>query len=194
MRALPWMSLLLLAGCAHAPAPQATAPAAPVVASPAPPVPPPTLDMGPVECAVWARELGFAESVARHDAQAFAGFVHPDAVFSMSAPKVVTGRAAILKAWAGMIAGTTFKLSWYPTRVVVNAQGDLAWSTGPALFEPSGGPWPTEPMLSLYMSVWRRDTAGTWQVVFDDGLEPVPATPAQVAAFHAKRQTGCPWD
>lgn len=33
------------------------------------------------ECEVWARELGFARSVAEHDAATFASHLHPGAAF-----------------------------------------------------------------------------------------------------------------
>jgi ketosteroid isomerase-like protein len=41
----------------------------------------PAAAAGADACAVWAREAGFAQSVADHDAAAFASYLHPDAVF-----------------------------------------------------------------------------------------------------------------
>jgi hypothetical protein len=54
--------------------------------------PPPKLSAS--ECEVWARELGFARSVAEHDAAAFAGFVAEGAVFGAKRPNPRRGRAA----------------------------------------------------------------------------------------------------
>jgi len=46
--------------------------------------PPTKLDAD--ECAVWQRELTFAQSVEKHDAKAFAAHLHPGAVFSAAPP------------------------------------------------------------------------------------------------------------
>ena len=57
------------------------------------------------ECAVWARELSFAQSVADHDAAAFAAHLHPDAAFGASRAEPTRGRDAIARRWAGIIEG-----------------------------------------------------------------------------------------
>lgn len=180
-------SLLVMLACASASASCRTA-------DQQPPVPLATLEMGPLACEVWARELGFASSVAKHDAAAFAQFVSDDAVFSLSSPEVTKGRDAIIQAWAGIIDGSELKLSWYPTRVVVNASGDLAWSTGPALLETPGGAKDARPKLTVFYTVWRRGADGVWRVAFDDGRRAVPATAAQVHAYHDARMLDCPHD
>src|SRR5690606_28663441 len=55
-------------------------------------------------CTVWARESAFAQSVADHDAAAFASFLHPDAVF-VGGQGPTRGAEAITAEWAGLIAG-----------------------------------------------------------------------------------------
>jgi hypothetical protein len=73
------------------------------------------------ECAVWQRELSFAQSVADHDAKAFAEHLHADAAFGVSrAP--TRGREAITREWAPLIEGKALKLRWYPA--VVTLGGD----------------------------------------------------------------------
>lgn len=139
-------------------------------------------------CAVWQRELGFAASVAAHDRTAFAEHVDPDAVFGPDTPSPHRGRAAVLAAWAGLIEGRTTRLRWYPDRVVVT--GRLAWSTGPALFEPVGAAG--EPRLTRFRSVWRRGSDDVWRVLFDDGDPPRPVSAEAVTAFERGRQAACP--
>lgn len=144
-----------------------------------------------IACPVWNRELSFADSVRRHDAAAFAGHVDPDAVFGVNGRAPLRGRATIGEHWAGIVSGKAGRLDWYPDRVVVAASGDLAWSTGPALFELADGKGGSTPMLSRFSSVWRRNADGEWRVVFDAGSDPVEATPAQVGAFQAQRARAC---
>jgi ketosteroid isomerase-like protein len=140
------------------------------------------------ECAVWQREQGFARSVANHDATAFAGHVGENAAFNASAIQPVRGREAIVKRWASLIEGKQARLHWYPTRVTM-APGvaDVAWSSGPSLFEVLDPKAKDRYLLGAFHSVWHKDADGVWRVLFDDGVEPRPATAEEVSAFHAGR-------
>lgn len=140
------------------------------------------------ECAVWQRELSFAQSVADHDAQAFAEHLHPDAAFGVSR-KPTRGREAITAEWAGLIDGSALKLSWYPAVVTRGAEGAMVYSSGPALYE---DPKTGEARLGRFGSVWQRGGDGLWRVVFDDGIAPVPADAAAVQRFHEGRKAQCP--
>jgi ketosteroid isomerase-like protein len=141
------------------------------------------------ECAVWTREMSFARSVAEHDATAFAEHIAPDAVFAVGTPRPTRGRAAIVEAWAGIVRGDGLRLEWYPVHTTVS--GDLAWSSGPALFERLDG---GQPRLarSTFQSVWRRAADGRWYVLFDTGTAPQATDEAGAAAFRSARPTACP--
>jgi ketosteroid isomerase-like protein len=144
---------------------------------------PPTDD---ARCQVWARELGFAASVAGHDAAAFAEHLHPRAAFGVSR-KPTLGREAIAAEWQGIVDGSAVELQWYPDLVVPGGDG-LVHSTGPALYrDPKTGDY----RHSRFNSVWQRDSDGAWRVVFDDGTSPQPAAAAAVEAFRAGRRQAC---
>lgn len=171
---------------------------APVVALAADAVPAPTTtlpELSAEECAVWQRELSFARSVAEHDAAAFASHVGEHAAFGASRREPTRGREAIAQRWAGLIEGKRMALLWYPTRVtMVPGIADTAWSSGPSLFEvlepPAAGDnaKPQERFhIGAFHSVWHRDADGVWRVLFDDGVEPRPATEAEVTAFRSGR-------
>ena len=145
----------------------------------------------PAACAVWTRELGFARSVAEHDAAAFADHVAEGAVFGAGGPRPVRGRAAIVRDWADLVAGSRVRLEWYPRQVTANAAGDLAWSTGPALTEVLDPAAPQRYLLSRFRSVWRKEADGQWRVVFDEGDPPRPASAAEAQAFRAARPSTC---
>jgi ketosteroid isomerase-like protein len=158
-----------------------------------PPAPaPPQARMSADECAVWTRELSFAQSVADHDVAGFADHVETDAAFSAESPQPLRGRDAIRRQWAGIVAGKTVLLRWYPTRTTIGGVPDVASSSGPALYEdPRPGAQPRF-HIGGFHSVWHRGQDGVWRVLFDDGIAPHAATDAEVAAFHAGRQTTCP--
>lgn len=141
------------------------------------------------ECAVWRREQSFARAVANHDAVAFAGHVAETAAFGASAPEPIRGRDVIATRWAGLIEGKRVLLRWYPTRVTM-AVGvhDTAWSSGPSLLEVLDPKAKDRYLIGAFHSVWHRDADGIWRVLFDDGVEPRPATAAEAAAFEAGRK------
>lgn len=157
-------------------------------AQPAPPSPQLSAD----ECAVWARELGFARSIAEHDRKAFAEHVHEQAAFGAGRAQPTRGRDRIVEEWAGLIEGKRLRLRWYPTRVTIAGAPDIAWSTGPALYqklEPGAQP---RYAIGAYQSVWQRGADGVWRVLFDDGIAPRPATEAEAMAFQSGRRETCP--
>ncbi len=140
------------------------------------------------ECTVWQREQSFAGSLAAHDATAFAGHVGMNAAFGAGTPEPTRGRDAIVKRWAGLLEGKHVALRWYPTRVTMAAGvDDTAWSSGPALFEVLDPQAKDRYLLGAFHSVWHKDADGVWRVLFDDGVEPRPATAEDVSAFNAGR-------
>jgi ketosteroid isomerase-like protein len=148
--------------------------------------PPPQLTAE--ECTVWQREQSFARSVADHDAEAFAEHVGENAAFNASTREPIRGREAIAKRWAGLIEGKRARLRWYPIRVTM-APGveDIAWSSGPSLIEVLDPQAKDKYLTGAFHSVWHRDADRIWRVLFDDGVEPRPATAEEVAAFEAGR-------
>ena len=171
--ALPLLFLTVAATAAESPAPV-------------------TAKMSSAECAVWARELSFAQSVAQHDANAFAKHLEGGAAFSAESPQPVRGRDAVARQWTRLVEGKSLLLSWYPTRTTIGGVADIASSSGPALYEdlrPGANPHYS---IGAFHSVWHRGKDGIWRILFDDGIEPRPASEADVAAFRAARQPHCP--
>ena len=144
------------------------------------------------ECEVWARELGFARSVAEHDATAFAGFLAEGAVFGAKRPQPRRGRDAVVAAWSGLVEGKELRLSWYPAMVAIGGEPDIAYSSGPALYEDLAPDAKQRFLVGGFQSIWHRDADGIWRVLFDDGIEPRPASDDEVAAFRAGRREACP--
>ena len=165
--------------------------ATPVFADPPAPTPAPAR-MSPAECEVWARELSFAQSVADHDAAAFASHVEEDAAFSAEEAEPLRGRDRITRQWSGLIAGKTLLLSWYPTRTTIGGATDVASSSGPALYEDLRPGAKQRFRLGAFHSVWHRGADGVWRVLFDGGQAPVPATETEATAFRAGRKANCP--
>lgn len=148
--------------------------------------------LSPAECEVWTRELGFAAAVAAHDAAAFAEHVDPGAVFGAGRERQARGREAVVARWAGIVAGEDVTIEWHPERTTVGGVPGIAWSEGPSLVIEHPGTEAARYSLGRFHSVWRRGEDGVWRVLYDDGIDLGPATPAQVEAFRAGRREACP--
>jgi ketosteroid isomerase-like protein len=148
--------------------------------------------LGKAECEVWARELSFAQSVADRDAVAFAAHLEPEAAFGAGQAEPTRGREDIARRWAGIIEGKRVKVAWYPTRTTVAGVGNIAWSSGPSLFEDPDPHAEHRYRIGAFNSVWHRGDDGVWRVLFDDGIEPRPVSEAEAVAFREARRTACP--
>ena len=169
------LALALIPGAQAAVAEAAPTPAAmPVLSAP--------------ECEVWMREMSFARSVAEHDAVAFAEHVDEQAAFAASRPEPQRGRERIAREWTDIVSGKGVRLEWYPTRVTLAGRPDIAWSSGPTLFEDLNPDAKQRFHIGGFRSVWSRGADGVWRVMFDDGAGMVPASEEQVAAFRTGRR------
>ena len=106
-------------------------------------------------------EIAFAKTMADRDPAAFTRFLADDAVF-MSNGKAARGPKAIAAQWKPLFDAPQAPFSWSPEFVEVLDSGNLALSTGPVL-DPSGK------RVGTFNSIWRRDAAGAWKIVLDNG-------------------------
>lgn len=116
-------------------------------------------------------EQAFAATMAARDHAAFSRHLAEDAVF-FDGEKATRGRAAIAAAWKPLYDGPNPPFSWTPENVEVLDSGTLAYSSGP-IFDPKGK------RVGTFNSVWRRESDGTWRVVFDKGCSACDCTKAK---------------
>ncbi len=116
---------------------------------------------GSLQQQVTETERAFARTMADRDHAAFASFLSEEAVF-FSGETATRGKAAVAAAWRPFFKGATAPFSWEPDRVEVLESGTLALSTGP-VYDPSGR------LVGRFSSIWRREGAGRWRIVFDQG-------------------------
>lgn len=114
-----------------------------------------------LERQVDAVERAFARSMAERDFDAFRSFLDEEAVF-LGGGTARRGKSQIAGHWSRYFEGEEAPFSWEPATVEVLESGRLAISTGP-VFDSEGA------RISTYTSIWRRDDAGDWRIVFDKG-------------------------
>jgi ketosteroid isomerase-like protein len=147
------------------------------------------------ECAVWQRELSFAQSVEKHDAKAFAAHLHPGAVFSAATNAPVRGRDAVIKDWASLVEGKEVRLRWRPDVVNIGGDRGIAISRGPYVLEDARPDAKAKYRVGTFTSIWvKQPTSAEWLVLFDGGGPPgVQVKDAQEAQeFMDRAPKTCP--
>ncbi len=109
-------------------------------------------------------ENGFAATMAKRDHKAFASFIAEDAVFFGGENRAYRGKQAVVDSWKGFYEKPDAPFSWRSESVEVIESGKLAHSSGP-VFNANGE------RMGTFNSVWRRDSDGSWKVVFDKGCD-----------------------
>ena len=108
-------------------------------------------------------ERAFAATMKARDHAAFVSFLADDTVF-FSGPVPLHGKQAVADFWKRLYAKPDAPFSWEPTEVEVLDSGLLAFSSGP-VYDPSGK------LVSKFSSIWQRDAAGKWKIIFDHGWD-----------------------
>lgn len=107
-------------------------------------------------------ERAFARTMAERDHAAFRSFLAEEAVFFPAPTVALRGAQAVAEAWKDYFVGPEAPFSWEPEVVQVLDSGTLALSSGPVR-NPEGE------IVGTFTSIWRKESPGTWRIVFDKG-------------------------
>ncbi len=106
-------------------------------------------------------ERAFAQTMADRDHTAFVSFLDDETVF-FNGDTPLRGKQTVAESWKAFYDGPDAPFSWTPKTVVVLDSGLLALSSGPVR-NAAGA------QIATFNSVWRRNAAGQWKIIFDKG-------------------------
>jgi ketosteroid isomerase-like protein len=121
-------------------------------------------DPGALTDQVRDTERAFAKTMADRNHAAFVSFLSEETIF-MGQAETLRGRQAVADAWKRFYDGAQPPFSWEPDRVEVLNSGTLGLTSGPVR-DPQGR------RVGTFNSIWRREAAGGWKIVFDKGCPP----------------------
>jgi uncharacterized protein (TIGR02246 family) len=171
------LAAIALAACNPPPPPPC-----PTCPPPAPPAP--KADVQAESDAIKALDAKWVEAIATKDTDAVVAFYADDATFLPPNKDSLTGDA--LKAeWAGMWGMTNVSLTFAPTRIEVDKDGEMAIDVGTYQFSFDGPKGKVEDH-GKYTQVWEKKD-GTWKCAVDMYNSSVPM-PEAAAAPAAKKK------
>jgi uncharacterized protein (TIGR02246 family) len=131
----------------------------------------PRVDVEQERAALMSTDREWSQTTA--DADRFASFYAPDASFYASGMPLIKGPAAIREFMGQLMAMPGFKLEIAATNTQVGAAGDLGYITGTYQLTLASGV-----EKGKYVTVWRKQTDGTWRVVEDIFNADAPPPPS----------------
>ena len=131
-----------------------------------------TADANPFE--LIEADRAFNDSVTAGGSDAWVSWFTEDGALIRAGVGEIRGHDQ-LRAAVAYLDDPTFELSWEPLRADIAKGGDLGWTTGRYTVEVTSEDGTVDRDQGLYVSIWRRQTDGTWKVVMDLG-NPAPAS------------------
>jgi len=123
-----------------------------------------------------ARAEAYQDALSRLDVAAFADFYAPEAVMYPPNHAMVAGRAAIQAYAAEVFATPGLAIEVETTPVHMGAAADIGYSTGKATVTMTGPDGTPVSDTGPDVHIWRRQPAGTWEIVIDiwNSTNPLP--------------------
>ena len=119
------------------------------------------------EAAIRALDAEWFKAIASKDlARATSYYADTAEKFAPNAP-AATGKDAVQKLCAGMLALPGFALTFLPSKVEVARSGDLAYETGEYEMTVNDKKGKTQTVKAKYVVVWGKQPGGNWKALVD---------------------------
>lgn len=128
------------------------------------------VDIAPERNALMSVDERFARETAARGAAGWSSFFAEDGRMLMDKGPIITGREQISAAMAQSFAKPGFAIQWQPAFADVSASGDLGYTSGRFQVVQNGSDGkPAVTNRGKYVTVWKRQSDGSWKVVLDIG-------------------------
>jgi len=130
------------------------------------------------ETKIWESETAMSAAAVSKDLDKVVSYYADDAVvFAPNAPGATT-KEAIRNAWKDILMPVGASTSWKPTKVEVAKSGDLAYTSGTYNGTMMADGKPVKDSGN-YLTVWKKQTDGTWKILVDTWATDLPASAAK---------------
>jgi ketosteroid isomerase-like protein len=128
--------------------------------------------MKPGKAVLLDLEAKFAKDVSERGGEGFAAWFADDGTVLSNGAAPIIGKVAVAKnsKWLAK----DYQLTWTPTDAVMGPSGDMGYTWGH--YEGRGKDNNGNPVLTSgrYMTIWRKESDGSWKVILDAGATEPP--------------------
>jgi ketosteroid isomerase-like protein len=128
-------------------------------------------DRKAAEAAIIKADEDFCQATIDRDVKRFRSLIADDATFGGGTPGQLRGQDAIVKAWAPFFEAGGPTLTWKPTKAEVLVGADVGYSVGTSVRTAKGADGKVTTSRGNYLTVWRKQSDGSWKAVFDTGSQ-----------------------
>ena len=125
------------------------------------------VDIAFEQATLFNRDTEWSRAAEGKDVEAILSFVADDAIFFPPDGPMLRGKEAIRNFWSELAETPDFSLSWEATGAVVSRAGDMGYTHGLALVTRKDEKGNTDTKLTKYVTIWKKQPDGSWQVVVD---------------------------
>ena len=125
-------------------------------------------DLGVERQTLLDLDMAFMQDVARGGGEAWASYFAEDGRM-FTGDGWVVGRDAIREHMTAVFSDTTLALRWKPDMSEVAVRGDMGYTIGTYRLTSAGESGAPVDMSGTYLTIWRKESDGTWKVAVDIG-------------------------
>jgi uncharacterized protein (TIGR02246 family) len=119
------------------------------------------------ESTIRAMDADWLKAIVAKDAQQSASYYADDGSLLAPGAPLATGKDAVQKTWAGLMATPGFGLSFAPAKIEVSRSGDLAYEIGNYELTTNDKKGKPQTVKAKYVVVWGKQPSGNWKVLAD---------------------------
>lgn len=126
---------------------------------------------------IMQTDRDFNQATQEKRAEGWNSYFAENAAVPLTPP--LAGKQAISEHYQKVFADKDFTLTWYPMKAEVFPGGKMGYTTGKyvARFKDKAGKLMEQ--TGRYITVWKKQSDGTWKIVTDTGSEDGPPRPMQ---------------
>jgi len=113
-------------------------------------------------------EVAFMQATAQDGAEGWTSYFAEDGRM-LAGSEWIVGRDAIREHMTAVFSDTTLALRWKPDFADVSVLGDLGYTIGTYRLTSSGESGAPVDMSGTYLTIWRKESDGSWKVAADIG-------------------------
>lgn len=135
---------------------------------------------GKASDALLAADAAWMKVYVAKDLDKSVGFFDDDGSMLPPNAPTATGKDALTKVIGSAFAFPDYKLGWHANKVGVARSGELGYTSGTYDFSFKDAAGKTISDKGKYLTVWKKESDGSWKVLFDtfnSDLPPVPMSP-----------------
>ncbi len=125
------------------------------------------VDVAFEQATLFNRDTEWSRAAEGKDVGAILSYVADDAIFFPPDGPMLRGKEIIRSFWSELAGTPGFSLSWEATDAVVSSAGDMGYTYGIALVTRKDEEGDTDTERTKYVTIWKKQSNGSWQVVVD---------------------------